>query len=190
MLHPCATTADCSAGLSCVGASPQTWNGRCVDTTPVPGEQVECSGSLPCTEASGLVCAGMYSSGGLCAPAWTRGTFTDNADAPIPEGVGAPLERTVDASGLLTVATDAWLRATVAHPAPDQLRVVLVSPAGSESVVFEGTSTGQDLELDLPVPVPGDEPANGTWTLRVTDTKQGQSGTLVRWTLTLGSRWD
>lgn len=191
MLHPCATAADCAAGLTCVGASPQTWNGRCVDTAPVPGEQASCSDLSPCPEASGLVCAGASTWGdGLCAPAWTRGSFTDNADAPIPEGVGAPLERTVDVSGLLTVTTDAWLRATIAHPAPEQLRVVVVNPLGTESVVYEGTATGADLELDLPVAVPGDEPANGVWMLRVTDTKKGQAGTLVRWTLTLGSRWD
>lgn len=189
--QPCATTADCGAGLTCVGAAEQTWNGRCVDTAPLAGEQTPCSAASPCPEASGLVCAGASLGGeGLCGPAWSRGAFVDVAEAPIPEGVGAPLERSVEASGLLTVTTDAWLRAVIAHGAPEQLRVVLVNPLGTESVVYEGTSTGPELILDQPVPVPGDEPANGSWTLRVTDTKKGVTGTLSRWTLTLGSRWD
>ena len=191
LLHPCATSADCASGLDCVGADPQTWNGRCVDTAPVAGEQAPCSEEAPCPEASGLVCAGALSgSAGTCAPAWTRSTFADVADSEIPEGFGAPLERSIQASGLLTVATDGWLRATIAHPAPQQLQVVLVGPGGTEALVYDGTSTGPDLIIDQAVPVPGDEPANGTWTLRITDTKKGQTGSLWTWSLTLGSRWD
>lgn len=181
VLHPCATDGDCG-GLTCIGASPQTFDGRCVPPGEAGGET--CSAEAQC--AAGFVCNG--GEAGTCAPAWTRATFRDVAWAPIPEGVGAPLERTIQASGLLPEATDARLRVTVAHPAPSQIRVLLLTPAGGEHVVYEGTQQGPDLTLDLAVPVDGGTPANGTWTLRVTDTVKGKAGTLTEWSLGLGSR--
>jgi len=36
----------------------------------------------------------------------------------------------------------------------------------------------------------GDESVNGTWQLRVIDTRRGTVGTLERWSLVVGSRWD
>ena len=36
----------------------------------------------------------------------------------------------------------------------------------------------------------GDESVNGTWQLRVIDTRRGTVGTLKRWSLVVGSRWD
>ncbi len=36
----------------------------------------------------------------------------------------------------------------------------------------------------------GDESVDGTWQLRVIDTRRGTVGTLERWSLTVGSRWD
>ena len=40
------------------------------------------------------------------------------------------------------------------------------------------------------VSVPGDETANGLWTLTVYDTLEGEQGTLSLFTLELTSRWD
>jgi hypothetical protein len=191
MLLPCARTTDCASGLACVGAEPDTANGRCV-ALKTDGEGASCSADAPCPDASGLVCAGASLGGeGLCAASWTRASFHDVSYEQIPESTKTPLERTIQASGLLTVTTDVWIRVDVAHPKPSQLRVVLVNPAGTEAVVWEGEKETPDLALDQAVAgFPGDESANGPWTLRVTDKKKGDEGSLADWTLTLGSRWD
>lgn len=189
-LHPCAKTADCAEGLTCVGATQDTYDGRCVSLEHHAAEGADCADDAGCPEASGLVCGGVSPfGGGMCAPAWSRATFSDVADAPIPDGKSS-LERTVAASGLLTVTTDGWLRATIAHPAPEQLTVTLINPIGTQ-IAIAAQGTGGELLIDAAIAgIPTDEPANGTWTLRVKDGKKGGEGLLSSWTLTLGSRWD
>ena len=68
----------------------------------------------------------------------------------------------------------------------------LTNPAGTEVVVFDGPTAGAvELSIDGPVSgFSGDESVNGTWTLRVVDGVAGDTGTIERWTLRLGSRFD
>jgi hypothetical protein len=178
----------CGEGLTCVGVVEGT--GKCATTASLPNEGTECTGDDVCGE--GLVCAGVTRGFGLCNPAWMRGTFSDVVDAAIPDR-GA-LTRAVTAYGLATVDTDVELRAIINHPRPGQLRVTLRNPVGTEVVVFEGNGSHSGdtyLEIDGPVRgFSGDESVNGAWTLVVQDKTRHQTGTLVRWDLTVTSRWD
>jgi subtilisin-like proprotein convertase family protein len=134
----------------------------------------------------------------MCRAAWMRGTFSDVADAAIPDAAGTAagtLARTVVVYGLATVDTDVEPRITIHHPKPGQLRVALTNPAGSEVLVYDGATAGNHdgdpyLVLEGPLGFSGDESVNGEWTLRVTDRTGGSVGRLVRWDLTLTSRWD
>jgi subtilisin-like proprotein convertase family protein len=188
----CASDDACGEDLTCVGIVAGT--GRCATTVALPNEGTECTGDDVCGE--GLVCAGATRGFGLCNPAWMRSTFSDVAAEgtawPIPDR--STLTRQVTAYGLATVDTDVALRAIINHPRPSQLRVVLRNPVGTEAVVFEGNSSHDGdryVEIDGPVSgFSGDESVNGTWTLIVTDKTRNQTGSLVRWDLTVTSRWD
>ena len=72
------------------------------------------------------------------------------------------------------------------------LRVSLINPASTEVPVFSGERDGAELYLRGVAlrGFPGDESANGVWTLKVVDTRSGQVGTIERFGLTLTSRWD
>jgi hypothetical protein len=192
--QPCAQKSDCAEGLTCVGASPQTYNGRCVNAAKdYPGDSQFCGpgDENPCPADSGVGCAGTAFDGtGICLPLWTRGVFQDIAQSPIPDGPNGVLERTIDVSGLLTVSTDAKVRVFITHPDVSQLRISLLNSYGTEAVVYSGEATGSELFLEKAVGVPGDEMVNGTWTLRVKDIKKKNVGNLYNWVLWLGSRWD
>ncbi|MEZ4268542.1 MAG: proprotein convertase P-domain-containing protein [Myxococcota bacterium] len=193
-LRDCGADADCASGLKCTGRSPNTGVGRCVATSVEPvGSGDSCSGEAPCAWEAGLWCAGVSAWGGegLCLPAWMQARFASSAEVAIPDGVELGADLGIEAYGLATVATDAWLRVVIRHPAVEQLHVSLEDPASTDVVVYDGESSGADLVLDLAVRgIPGDESVNGRWTLHVRDLASGQAGVVESWELRLGSRWD
>jgi hypothetical protein len=185
----CRATSDCPAGVRCQGITAGI--GVCVDLTDVAGEGTQCGSDEQCPGS--LICAGMTRDFGLCAPAWTRGTFDAIPGAAIPDG--GELRTYLTAYGLATVDTDVTVRATITHAHPNQLRIYLRNPAASDVLVWDGPASspveGTSFPLDMTVlGFSGDESVNGSWTLRVVDTVPGGTGTVVRWGLTLGSRWD
>jgi hypothetical protein len=185
----CSSDADCSVG-TCIGTSDASGIGRCTVTSGF-GEPSECSAPGECDIAEGLVCAGLTrGDDGLCLPAWMRGSFGEpDLFVDIPDGNAEGLVRTVDAHGLATVDMDVELDLFIGHAAPDELRVSLTNPAGAE-VLLTSSEQGAFI-VDGPVlGFSGDESVNGTWTLRVVDPVAGSTGTLDRWSLRLGSRFD
>lgn len=184
----CRGVGDCAAGLLCTGVFAGA--GACVSTPDLPGEGVECATDAACGSAA-LVCAGATRGGGLCNPAWMRGSFADAVGAAVPDA--GILARGLAVRGLATVDTDVVLRLTVDHPRASQLRVTLTNPAGNEVLVRAGAAgdDGHALVIDQPVlGFSGDEQVNGEWTLRVQDRTAGHAGTLRGWTLMVTSRWD
>ncbi|MBC8073894.1 MAG: proprotein convertase P-domain-containing protein [Deltaproteobacteria bacterium] len=190
--NDCTSNDECTVG-TCEGSSSASGLGRCTDITGF-GDQIECSATAPCDLGEGLACAGLTRGDeGLCQPAWMFGNFGSLEDGtPVPDDDTTGAVRTVDVRGLGTVDTDVSLRLWVSHDAPSQLVATLTNPAGNEVVVFDGPSSGAgELSIDGPVQgFSGDESVNGTWTLRVVDSVSGQTGTIERWTLRLGSRFD
>lgn len=188
----CSTQGDCTVG-TCEGVSGASGEGRCTDTTGF-GDRVACSATQPCDLAEGTACSGLTRGDeGICEPAWMRGSFGElESGALVPDGDAAGATRSVDVRGLGTVDTDVELMMWVSHAEPSQIVATLVNPAGTEVVVFDGaTANASELFIDAPVlGFSGDESVNGTWTLRVVDNVSGESGTIERWTLRLGSRMD
>jgi len=184
----CRATSECQTGLRCQGVFANA--GVCISTAPIAGDGNECSSDAACGNAA-LVCAGATRGGGLCAPAWMRGSFADASSTALADN--ATTARTVNVRGLATVDTDVTIKLAIDHPKPAQLRITLANPGGTEAVVFQGnaTTTGTSLVLNQPViGFSGDESVNGQWTLRVTDMATGSVGTLRGWTLGVTSRWD
>lgn len=184
---PCVDDVDCGT-YQCVGQ----WDniGRCADATQSPGEGASCSKATltPCTP--GLVCAGLSTGDeGICVAPWMVDTFFQLPVASITdEGITT---RSIQVSGLATVTMDVHLKVTVSHWDVSQISITLTNPAGTEVPIYAGDSNGTALSLDLPViGFPGDESANGLWTIKVIDSIPGGIGTLDYWTLMLTSRLD
>jgi hypothetical protein len=188
----CGGIVGCGAGLRCEGFV-EEWGGRCVPETPPPGSDEPCSASRAC--GAGLFCSGITRGPeGICRPAWMRTTVDGGvAGLRIPDGAAAGQILPVTVFGLATVDTDVEVTFAIAHARPTDVRVLLVNPAGTERVVVDGAAeplTGTRIEGTRSVGFSGDESVNGTWQLRVIDTRRGTAGTLERWSLTVGSRWD
>lgn len=188
----CLPEAGCAGDLRCHGFVAEAGVGKCVSYDRIPGEGDECGDAGPCGE--GLVCAGAAfdPSWGLCNPAWMRGTFTDAEGAVLPDL--STTERALAVYGLATVSTDVVIDLELQHSYPGDLLVTLTNPTGTEVTLFDGESDAWDsttLRVQRPLlGFPGDEDANGVWTLRLTDRLARDAGTLERWSLEVTSRWD
>lgn len=178
----CDATTRCAPGLFCTGGS--TSIGRCVDTG-VEGAGDPCDAEGVC--AAGLVCGGRDEDfSGLCVPAWMRDEYVNEGAASIPD-VGST-GMSVEVFGLATVPLDGEVTALIDHPRPQDLELTLENPAGTSVMVLPRGSSA--IPAIIPVDVPGDEQANGLWTLTVTDTKAGQTGAITFFALQLTSRFD
>src|SRR5688572_15312292 len=187
------TTLAAVANVAGVGAS--TMQGlhayaTALLATPARGttaEDGECAATQEC--AVGLLCAGLtYDAVGHCRPEWMAGTFSDATVVAIPDDA-TPIQRTIEVSGLASVAEDLIVHLDIDHPRKEDLYIQLFQPSSAESLIWDVDSSGYarvvvggNLERDSAV--------NGTWTLQVTDYFGGNTGTLRGWSLELTSRYD
>lgn len=184
----CGSNDDCAEGLRCEGRVNGV--GSCIDSRFSPeGNQSQCTTSLDCPDSNGLVCAGENIGGGNCNPAWMRRHFHSESGATIE---GETTSITLDSYGLATVHTDVSLDLFITHEDFSQLRVVLVNPTGTESVIHDQDGSVSSIYLDGEARrgFPGDEDANGTWTLRVENLDPTKSGSIYEFGLEITSRWD
>jgi subtilisin-like proprotein convertase family protein len=195
-MRECREDADCRA-MRCWGRSDELRLGRCLlpsrDTHESEG--TECRLESGCPPGSGLVCAGAPSRGeGLCLPAWMKGRFLTTGAVAIPDGATGGAEIPLGVYGLSTVDMDVLVDLDIVHPRPADLLVTLTNPATAEVVVLDGAAPSAPGELivrDLVVRgFSGDEQVNGLWRLKVVDRRRGEAGTVVRFGLTITSRWD
>jgi hypothetical protein len=172
----------CTSPLVCVGSLP-AGDGICTRITPVASDGSPCSSAAECGPD------GYCTVIGLCVSPWKTGQFDDVAFAPLVDG-GA-LERTFVVRGLATVPVEATLDLLVREAAPSEITVTLVNPNGTAIPITAGGAVAKGIEWSAtPVPVPGDELANGDWTLRVEDAAGGSTGWLSHARLRLATRWD
>jgi hypothetical protein len=189
----CQDDAHCAAGARCLGRSEASPLGRCVDMSLDAPRGALCNAQTPCPVADGLVCGGSLIGGeGTCEPTWQRGSFLSRPALAIPDNTMSGVEAQLLTYGLASVSTDVVIDLHITHPRIADLRVSLINPSSTEAVVFSGERDGTELYLNsLPLRgFPGDESANGVWTLKVVDTRRGQTGTIQSFGLTLTSRWD
>lgn len=188
----CRASAECGGAYTCEGISEVTAIGKCVPTASIAGIGESCTADSSGLCGEGLSCAGLTRSDvGFCQPEWMTQTFSEWQGASIPDNSASGVTRVLDVRGLATVDTDVSLNAVIRHNRPADLRVTLTNPEGTEVVVFDGATGGTDVHLDGPVKgFSGDESVNGSWTLKVVDRKRGTAGSIERWGLRIGSRWD
>jgi subtilisin-like proprotein convertase family protein len=108
-------------------------------------------------------------------------------DLPISDTRAAPLEYRFDFGSAGLRVEHVTLRLHVAHPSRGQLRISLVSPAGTLSRLAEPRGDAHRDYVDwtfMSVRHWG-EAAQGTWTLTITDESPGETGRLVAADLTL-----
>jgi subtilisin-like proprotein convertase family protein len=123
-------------------------------------------------------------------PAELRATFGgEDFNVAIPDG--GEVEVPLDTFGLASVHTDVVLNLWVSHRRAEDLQIVLTNPSGTEVVVSDKVAGSGVYLRDVGLlGFPGDEDANGRWTLTLRDTEAGESGTLRGFSLQVTSRWD
>ena len=115
----------------------------------------------------------------------TSGLYADNTAVDIPDANSTGIERSLDVSEAMTVEhVDVWI--TTDHYRIDDLRIVLISPSGTQSVLAVGgenylLAAEQYDDWRFSTVRCMDEPAQGTWRLKVMDVRGGYIGSLVRW---------
>ncbi|WP_345969440.1 S8 family serine peptidase [Sulfurimonas sp. HSL1-6] len=115
----------------------------------------------------------------------TSALYTDSANVDIPDANSSGIERTLNVSESMTVEhVDIWI--TTEHYRIDDLRIVVVSPLGTESVLAVGGENyirGVERYADWRFSTVRclDEPAQGTWRLKVMDLRSGYIGSLSSW---------
>ena len=134
---------------------------------------------------------------GMCVPTFMHGQFDDWSLTPLT--AGGTMTRTIEAYGLATVGMETWASAQIINVVPSSIIVRLQNSAGTLVTLFDGPKlalTDPDLdsdnyiELSARASFPGDESANGTYTLFVETTAGHPVGELANWHLTVTSRWD
>lgn len=191
----CDASRTCQTGLRCNGTpgDGSGYVGKCAPIARPAGSGALCSAQTTC--GAGLFC-NRYGPGapdGECAPLWMRGAYSVSRDQQIPDGAPDGVASPLVVYGLATVPTSAWVSFDIEHARRRDISVHLVNPLGTEVVVHKRTPTSRLANLTrvrAPIWVPGDEPVNGRWTLRVIDHRAGTAGTLKGWALELESRWD
>lgn len=184
----CGQDADCAVGLRCEGIS--NGQGACLNTQALEGPKVghSCQDTAACDPSAGLICAGESTGFGNCSPAWMKRTF-EATQTPTPL-LNATTTLTINTFGLGTVHTDQWLDLELSHPDPTQLTVTLTNPSGT-SVILHDRVAGALSWSKVPMfGFPGDESANGIWSLTLVDSSAAPSGSVASFGLTLMSRWD
>ncbi len=152
--------------------------------TKVTGDQ--CTASAECQ--SGL-CGGLTLwAEGFCLESWMQGTFQSSGALAIPDD-GTPVTSDILVSGQATVPLDVVVTLHIDHPRPQDLVVGLHQPGGAYAVLWDHQAN-PPTTITNPPGIEGDNMVNGTWTLEVTDTVTGETGTVKDWSMWLTSNWD
>lgn len=116
---------------------------------------------------------------------------TSTSARPFAAIEGASTSVTLDSYGLATAHTDVKLDLFITHDDLSKVRVTLRNPTGTEYVVHDRSDVYEIyLDGDVVRAFPGDEDANGTWTLTVQSFDANLRGTIHEFGLEVTSRWD
>jgi len=109
----------------------------------------------------------------------------------IPDAPHAGIERAMTAAGTAQVGS-VEVSVDISHAWIGDLRVSLISPAGTEVLLHDGEGGSSDnlIRTFTTATVPslamlGEEPAAGTWRLKIVDTEAPDAGKLNHWRLVI-----
>jgi len=90
----------------------------------------------------------------------------------------------VNATGKISTLT---VSVNITHTYKGDLRVTLISPAGTTAILHNRTGSSADnvILLDVPVTTFNTSAAAGQWKLLVQDLARSDTGTLNSWSLTM-----
>ncbi|HVJ89498.1 MAG TPA: hypothetical protein VM580_06810, partial [Labilithrix sp.] len=191
----CSAQMPCGQGLLCLGVNANVGFGKCVPTEYVAGEGSWCGeidGSYVSCPSDELVCGS-----GLCVPAFMHGEFDDGSVTTLTPG--GTTTRTIEAYGLATVGMETWVSAALSNVVPSSIILRVMNSSGTLVTLYDGPElalTEPDIDSDNFVEFselarfPGDESANGTYTLFVETTAGHPAGELLNWHLSVTSRYD
>lgn len=138
---------------------------------------------------TGFICQGLTQGDtGICRPDDLHTTV----DVPVGDLTDGMNEFELEFSGLATVSEDVLMQLSMTHPRASDLHISLENPAGTVVVIADRIELPRTLDLWIAVRgFPGDEPANGTWILRIDDQVSGQVGGIGPYSrVEVASRWD
>ena len=185
----CTTEAECASGYGCHDASVSR-PGVCVPAQNAPGSGALCATSEACPGEGALVCAGESTGrGSVCVQSWMKRGFGGELHRALPDGPGE-VSVELESYGLATVHTDVWLDLAISSPQSDALTVTLTNPLGTRAEIAPNEQGEYVIEARALNDFPGDEDANGTWTLQIVSSGQQTYASLYRFGLTIASRWD
>lgn len=132
----------------------------------------------------GLICAGLTRAPeGTCVPFEHRVRSDNSTVTPIPDNDATGVKLPTTVSTLPGQDADVIVRAELDHPNPEELQIELLSPENRRVTVCE-KGTCPPLIERAPKGFEG-EPAEGEWTLIVTDAEPGNQGQVESWGVTV-----
>jgi subtilase family serine protease len=130
---------------------------------------------------TGVSLTGSYTTGG---GGGTHGTFSNTTAKAIPDS--SSITSTIAVTGITGNApTNLSVSVNITHTYRGDLKIDLVSPSGTTyNLKASSGSDSADNVVATYVVNAATSVANGTWTLKVTDTAAGDTGTLNNWSVT------
>lgn len=189
----CRHNGDCGENQRCTGFvnDGSTEYGKCYTRADYPGYWEDCNASTDC--ADGMFCSGLtWGGGGWCSPDWMQDTFYNNTQRYIPAD-GSVVATSVVVYGQATVPMDIVVDLDLRHDRPQDLRVVLYDPQGTDAVIWDGPNEGgraMPTSFIAMGNISRDDYVNGRWLLRVTNVGGGGLGNLYSWQMWISSRFD
>jgi subtilisin-like proprotein convertase family protein len=141
----------------------------------------------------------------------TAAVASGNINKAIPDNKTSGVTVTLAFSGAATPISDVSVTLNISHTRDSDLTAYLISPGGTQVTLFAGvggngdnftnTTFSDSASVSITAgtapftgtfrPSPGPlsafdgESANGTWSLKVTDTRRNNTGTIVSWSLSI-----
>ena len=146
----------------------------------------DCQTDSDCS--SDLRCMGSiaYGQGISCVDTW--GVFSWEGPVAIPDD-GSELAMSVDVQGLASVPVDVVLTIDIDHPRPSDLVLTIDNFNGYGTTLWSGGDDNPQLEMVV-YAFPSDDMVHGEYTVRVTDTVSGETGSVRGWDLLVVSTYD
>ncbi len=115
-------------------------------------------------------------------------TESRTVNEPLVDGIAVERSVTINGGSLLAEAVEIDL--SIAHDRIGDLRITLTSPSGTESLLMDTRNDFLSGFTDYRMTSVRhwDEPSAGTWTLRILDDEDGNTGTWLNWSLTVQTR--
>ncbi len=185
----CRNNAECETGDRCQGIpyDGSSEFGKCVELRNIPGAGMDCSVTEPCM--SDLFCGGLtLGEVGMCIADWQQDTF-ENTES---QSFARDLVSSVVVRGQASVPYDITVDLNLEHENPENLRITLYDPNGTDALLWDGPSESGAFPSSFIAlgSISRDDTVNGRWQLEIVNVNGLEAGQLTGWSLWLTSNFD